>query len=261
MSDRATTDLRALLWIACALAALCISAACKRSDGTRLQGYVEGEFVYVASPLPGALESLHVARGAQVKTGDPLFELDDAAEKAARDQARAALTLSEKEFERLEKLARANLIAMADLDRARAARDQDRERLVKAEWDLAQKRQSAPKAGLVFDTLFREGEWVPAGRPVVAILPPENTKVRAFVPEAQIASIHPGDPVRVTLDGLTSPLAGKISFVSPKAEYTPPVIYSRESRDKLVFMIEVVFSPEVAAKLHPGQPVDVQFGS
>ncbi|HEY2987281.1 MAG TPA: efflux RND transporter periplasmic adaptor subunit [Candidatus Binatia bacterium] len=261
MSRSATPHFRAQLGIAAGLAALVIFSGCKRSDGTRLQGYVEGEFVYVASPLPGALESLHVRRGAQVKTGDPLFVLDSAPEKAALEQARAALILSEKEFERLEKLARANLIAMADLDRARAARDQDRERLVKAEWDLAQKRRNAPKAGLVFDTLFRDGEWVPAGRPVVAILPPENTKVRAFVPEARIATIHPGDPVRVTADGLTSPLAGKISFVSPKAEYTPPVIYSRESRDKLVFMIEVGFAPEVAAKLHPGQPVDVQFGS
>ncbi|HEY3306264.1 MAG TPA: efflux RND transporter periplasmic adaptor subunit [Candidatus Binatia bacterium] len=251
----------ALLYIAAGLAALFNFSACKGSDGDSVQGYVEGEFVYVASALPGALGSLYVRRGAQVKAGDPLFELDDAAEKAQRDQVRAALMLSEREFERLEKLARANLIAMADLDRARAARDQDRERLAKAEWELSQKRQSAPQAGLVFDTFYRPGEWVAAGRPVVAILPPENTKVRAFVPEARVAMIHPGDKVRVTVDGLAEPVAGKISFISPKAEYTPPVIYSRDMRDKLVFLVELAFDPAVAAKLHPGQPVDVQFGS
>lgn len=261
MKRSGTTCFQALLTIAVGLAALLLLAACKRPDSGRVQGYVEGEFVYVAAALPGALESLLVRRGAQVKAGDPLFVLDSGAEKAGRDQARAALTLSEKEFARLEKLARANLIAMADLDRARAARDQDRERLVKAEWDLSQKRQSAPQAGLVFDTLYREGEWVAAGRPVVALLPPQNTKVRAFVPEDRIATIHPGDPVRVTVDGMAGPVAGKISFISPKAEYTPPVIYSREVRDKMVFMIEMVFDPAIAATLHPGQPVDVEFGS
>jgi HlyD family secretion protein len=261
MNRSGSTSFQTLFTIAVGLASLLHLAACERADGDRVQGYVEGEFVYVAAALPGALESLSVQRGAQVNRGDPLFVLDSTAEKAARDQARAALTLSEKEFARLEALARANLIAMADLDRARAARDQDRERLVKAEWDLAQKRQSAPQAGLVFDTLYREGEWVAAGRPVVALLPPQNTKVRAFVPENRVATIHPGDPVRVTVDGVSGPVAGKISFISPKAEYTPPVIYSREVRDKMVFMIEMVFDPAIAAKLHPGQPVDVEFGS
>lgn len=243
------------------LVILSVLAGCRRPDDPRLQGYVEGEFVYVASPLGGALESLFVQRGAEVKTGDPLFVLDGAAEKAARDQARAALVMSEKDFVRMEQLAKRNLIAMQDLDHARSARDQDRERLAKAEWDLSQKRQSAPQAGLVFDTLFRQGEWVAPGRPVVALLPPHNVKVRAFVPETEIAKYHPGDAVRVNVDGLGAPIGGKISFISPRAEYTPPVIYSRESRDKLVFMIEIVFDPGVGAKLHPGQPVDVQMGT
>jgi len=133
--------------------------------------------------------------------------------------------------------------------------------LVRAEWDLSQKRQSAPQAGVIFDTLFREGEWVGAGRPVVALLPPENIKIRAFVPEAQIGTIHYGDTVRVTVDGVKDPFIGKVSFISPRAEFTPPVIYSQEARSKLVFMIEVRFDPAVSKNLHPGQQVDVQFGS
>jgi HlyD family secretion protein len=243
--------------IACALAAAAVSA-CSRPAENRLQGYVEGEFVYVASPLGGALESLFVQRGAQVKAGDPLFVLDSAAERAARDQAQAALVLSEKDLARMEKLAHANLIAMQELDRARSTRDQDRERLTKAEWDLSQKRQNAPQAGLVFDTLFRPGEWVPSGRPVVALLPPGNVKVRAFVPETQIGTVRVGYGVRVHVDGVDQPLAGRVGFISPKAEYTPPVIYSRETREKLVFMIEIFFDPAAGAKLHPGQPVDVE---
>jgi HlyD family secretion protein len=91
-------------------------------------------------------------------------------------------------------------------------------------------------------------------------LPPQNIKVRAFVPEARISTVHAGDAVQVTVDGIAQPFAGKVSFISPKSEYTPPVIYSQENRNKLVFMIEAVFDPASAAKLHPGQPVDLSFG-
>jgi HlyD family secretion protein len=84
-------------------------------------------------------------------------------------------------------------------------------------------------------------------------------KVRAFVPETKIGNIHAGDEASVIVDGIAEPFVGKVSFVSPQAEYTPPVIYSNESRSKLVFMIELRFDPTTAAKLHPGQPVDVKF--
>ncbi len=242
-------------------AALLTLASCSRTARHRIQGYVEGEFVYVASPLAGALESLHVQKGQNVNKGDPLFALDCVSERAGRDQARAALTLSEKEFARQERLIRTpGATSQQDFERARSARDQDRERLARAEWDLSQKSQPAPQAGLVFDTLYREGEWVAAGRPVVSLLPPQNIKVRAFVPETQIGTIHLGDSVRVYVDGLREPYVGKVSFISPKAEYTPPVIYSRESRSKLVFMIEAVFDTKIAVDLHPGQPVDLEFG-
>lgn len=300
-------------------------AGCGRPAENRVQGYVEGEFVYVASPRAGRLDTLAVRRGMQVAAGDLLFALESAAETAARDQAvmqweegqarladarkglrsseiaaldaqldqaRAALVLSEKEFLRQTDLTAAGASTFEDLDKARAARDQERHRvsraeadiatarlgarsdqvaaeeahvralaaaLARAEWDLTQKRQSAPVTGLVFDTLYRQGEWVPAGRPVISLLAPTAIKVRAFVPETRLGSIHVGDAVRVSVDGVSQPLSGKISFISPQAEYTPPVIYSQESRSKLVFMIEAVFDPTVAATLHPGQPVDVTF--
>jgi HlyD family secretion protein len=281
----------------------------------------------VASPYAGALGTLFVKRGAQVKAGDSLFALEKAPEKDTRDearrrlnqalanledakkgkrpseiesieaqlrQARAALGLSEKEFARQEQLLLIpGATSQQDVDRARSSRDQDSQRvaqieadlktaqlgsrpdqvaaaeaevrareaaLAKAEWDLSQKRQAAPKTGLVFDTLYREGEWVAAGRPVVVLLPPQNIKVRAFVSELRVGAIHIGDPVRVFVDGVKEPFVGKVSFISPQAEYTPPVIYSRESRGKLVFLIEAVFDPGIAVNLHPGQPVDVEVG-
>ncbi len=241
--------------------ALFLIPSCSSRFQNRFQGYVEGEFVYVASALAGQLDSLQVRRGDQVKVGDPLFALDETAEKAALDMARAALVLSEAEFARQEKLFRMGPAAAQDYDRARSTRDQDRQRVAQAEWNFNQKRQAAPVAGLVYDTLFRQGEWVAAGKPVVALLPPQNIKVRAFVPETQVGSIHYGDTTQVTVDGVPDPFIGKVSYISPHAEYTPPVIYSRESRAKLVFMIESVFDPQVSANLHPGQPVDVEFRS
>jgi len=309
-----------------ALALLYLAAGCDRPQRNVIQGYVEGEFVYVASPLAGALETLSVQRGGQVNSGDPLFALECGAETAAQAQAakrleegrarledakkgkrppeidaleaqlkqsHAALELSEKEFTRQTGLFRSGAASTQELDKARSIRDQDRQRvsqleadlqtaqlgsrsdqidaaeanvraleaaLARADWDLSQKRQNAPQAGLVFDTLYRPGEWVAAGRPVVVLLPPENIKVRAFVPELRVGTIHPGDPVRVLADGVKEPFHGKVSFISPQAEFTPPVIYSQESRGKLVFMIEALFDSAVAARLHPGQPVDVQFG-
>jgi HlyD family secretion protein len=220
---------------------------------------VEGEFVYVASPLAGQLEILSVQRGDQVTKGQPLFALDETAEKAARQQIEAALVLSEAELARQQKLIRSGVASPQDLDRARSARDQDLKRLDQTNWSFDQKKQAAPQSGLVYDTLFRQGEWVAAGKPVVVLLPPQNIKVRAFVPEPRVGSIHYGDEVRAWVDGVKDPFVGKVSYISPKAEYTPPVIYSRETRSKLVFMIESVFDPQASANLHPGQPVDVEF--
>lgn len=323
-----TSRLRSLFFRGAGLIAVfCFLWGCSRPAPNQVQGYVEGEFVYVASPSAGALDTLYVQRGARVKKGDLLFTLDSSPEREARDeaarlaaqaranledarkgkrpteiealeaelgQARDALALSEKEFARQEKLMRVpGGTAEQDLERARSARDQDRQRaarieadlktarlgartdqiaaaaeylkareavLANAEWKLLQKRQASPQDALVFDTLYRKGEWVAAGRPVVVLLPPQGVKVRAFVPETLAGTIHPGDPARVIVDGVRAPLSGKVSFISPQAEYTPPVIYSRESRSKLVFMVEVTFDHETAAGLHPGQPVDVQFG-
>ncbi|KFG98896.1 hypothetical protein GQ56_0100050 [Burkholderia paludis] len=127
-----------------------------------------------------------------------------------------------------------------------------------AQWKLDQKRVAAPAAGRVYDTLYRVGEWVPAGNPVVQMLPPQNLKVRFFVPEAAIASLAPGRTVAIHCDGCAADVPARITYVSSEAEYTPPVIYSNESRTKLVFMIEARPAMADAPKLHPGQPVAVR---
>ena len=256
---RARTRANQILRSAAAVAILLLFVACGERSQDRFQGYVEGEFVYVASPLAGQLETLSVQRGQQVTVDQPLFALDETAEKAAREQIKAALVLSEAELARQEKLFRTGVAATQDLDRARSTRDQDKKRLDQTDWSFDQKKQSAPQSGLVYDTLFRAGEWVPAGKPVVVLLPPQNIKVRAFIPETIVGAIHYGETAEVRIDGVKNPFVGRVSYISPRAEYTPPVIYSRETRSKLVFMVEFVFDPQAAANLHPGQPVEVQF--
>jgi HlyD family secretion protein len=258
ISTRRARHLFCRLWAV--LAVLGLITACGHSSRTRVQGYVEGEFVYVSSPLAGPLQNLEVYRGTEVKAGDPLFELDRTVEKAALDQAQASLTFSEQDLKRQENLSLTpGSASIRDLQLARSMRDQDRQRLAQAQWNFTQKAQAAPQAGLVFDTLYRQGEWVDAGHPVVQLLPPRNIEVRAFVPEQVIGALHPGDRAQVFVDGVDTPFIGTLRYIFPQSEFTPPVIYSEESRAKLVFMVEVDFDPETAAKLHPGQPVDVEF--
>jgi len=110
----------------------------------------------------------------------------------------------------------------------------------------------------VQDTLYRAGEWVAAGNPVVELLPPTNIKVRFFVPQAVLPRIKPGQTVSVSFDGGQRAYPATVNYLSSQAEFTPPVLYNRENRAKLIFMIEAKFSPADAAELRPGQPVDVE---
>jgi HlyD family secretion protein len=261
-----------LVLSACALAAAMLAGCSGNSPGA-FQGYVEGEYVHVASPLGGALTNLAVARDDEVKTGQLLFELERGSEAAALDmakknlaQAKASLELSESTYVRRKQLrdGNAEVISAEELDQARARRDADAAQvesqqaaLDKAKWSFDQKQQFAPTNAFVQDTLYRQGEWVTAGNPVVVLLPPENLKVRFFVPETSLAQIKTGRSVEVSFDGAAKNYSATVNYISTQAEFTPPVIYNRENRAKLVYMIEAKFSPADAAQLRPGQPVDV----
>jgi HlyD family secretion protein len=228
------------------------------------------------------------ARLADLRKGSRPSEL--AALDARLAQARAAAELSQIELTRQSELLKGNVSTASEHDRARLTHERNlaivseldaqlataklgsrpdtiaaaeaevaaaEAAKVRADWSVSQKTQSAPRAALVFDTLYREGEFIAAGQPVVSLLPPENLKVRFFVAEEKFSSLRAGQPVRVSLSGRDQPLEAKISYLSPKPEYTPPVLYNRESRAKLVFMVEAVFDAAIARDLHPGQPVDV----
>jgi HlyD family secretion protein len=152
----------------------------------------------------------------------------------------------------------ASLGRTGEIRTQRAAVEAARSGVEMAEWRLGQRRVASPVAGRVADVLARPGETVAAGAPVVSLLPPENVLVRFFVPEQALSSIHRGDAVRLTCDACSGDLRGTISFVSPQAEYTPPVIYSEASRAKLVYLVEARPLAEHGQTLNPGQPVEVR---
>jgi HlyD family secretion protein len=311
--------------VALLLAGLALTiAGCRRATTGGWQGYLEGEFIYVAAPLAGQLEKLAVTKGARVEVSAPLFTLEQSAERstlremserlrqaqarladlkkgsrptelaavAARlAQARAATELSARELERVTRLHETHVLSDDDFDHARLTHEANTKLVAETEaqlataqlggridtiaaaeaevaaaqaaldragWSVAQKNQTAPRAALVYDTLYREGEFVPAGVPVVALLPAENIKVRFFVPEAEFGALKAGDPVKISLTGRPAPFAAHVTYLSPRPEYTPPVLYNRENRAKLVFMVEALPDDAAAARdLHPGQPVDV----
>ncbi len=127
-----------------------------------------------------------------------------------------------------------------------------------AQWRIDQRHVTAPSAGVVADVLARPGETIPAGGAVVSLLPPENIFVRFFVPEPRLAEVHGGDKVALLCDRCPADYAATVSFISPQAEYTPPVIYSQASRAKLVYMVEARPPRERAALINPGQPIAVR---
>jgi HlyD family secretion protein len=270
------------------------------------------------------LTTLAVQRGQNVARGAPLFVLDSAAERAAREeaqaratsaqaqadntdkgrrreeiavteaqlaQARAQAALAASELARAQQLVAQGFLSPSRLDDARTAANQSQARVTELEaalrvarlparaderlaadalsdaarsalaqmqWREQQKAQRAPADALVADTLFRVGEWVNPGQPVVSLLPPGAVRARFFVPEAELGALRLGQAVELRCDGCGAPIAARVDFIATRAEYTPPVIYSNSQRARLVFMVEARPDVKDGARLKPGQPVDVK---
>jgi len=300
---------------------LALLAGCQKQEEDVWQGYVEGEYVLLASPYAGQLQKLFVRRGDQVEAGKPVFVLEQESERQARAEAEERVKSAQARLENLQvplrepqiqalreslnqakaakELARVNLVREEDLmkkgyttkprlDEARSTYVQNTARvkeaeeqlknaqmplgrqgeleaaqaemaaakaaLAQADWKLEQKSVAAPVSGLVQDTFFVIGEWVGAGKPVASLLPPGNVKARFYVPETMLSSMTIGRPIEIRCDGC-QPIDAKVSYVSSQAEYTPPVLYSKESRSKLLFLVEARLPN---SPLRPGQPLDVR---
>jgi HlyD family secretion protein len=309
------------------LGMVAVMAGCGDRPSPFYPGYVEADYVRLASPIGGTLAKLYVVRGEQMARGAPAFALEQESERAARldaqshlaraqatladlrkgrrpdevavaraqlAQAEAALRLSRAASARESQLLAAHFISPARLDELRAAAQRDESRvreaqaqlrvaalgarsdelaaaqqdvnsaeaqLAQADWRVQQKSQVAPVAAQVADVLYREGELVAAGMPVVSLLAPENVRARFFVPQERLGALALGQDVELRCDGCKAALAAKVSFIAPEAEYTAPLIYSKENRATLVFMVEARVVPADARTLHPGQPLEVRLAA
>ncbi|MGA0600210.1 HlyD family secretion protein [Caulobacter sp. KR2-114] len=146
--------------------------------------------------------------------------------------------------------------AQAQAEAARAGAERARAQVADTEARLAQFSARAPAAGRIEETFFQAGEWAGANQPIVSLIPDGKVKLKFYVPERDLALYRLGRTIRFTCDGCRAARQAVIAYVSPRPEYTPPVIYSRKSRDRMVFLIEA--RPTDAADLSPGQPADVE---
>jgi len=268
------------------MACVLILSACSRPSHVA-QGYMEGRYTYIASSVSGDLLKLYVQRGTQVKAGDKLLLINERPESdvyaaaqqtlqesiAARDAIAANLEFDRLTYERNKILVPKKAIQQSELDKAFAAFQSTTAQLAeanatieagtanmkKAEWDVQQKTLYAPVDAIVFDTYYRVGERTIADEAIISLLAPSDIKAVFYIAEKELGGIQLNDKITLHCDGCSENYEGRIAFISPSAEYTPPVIYSAETTAKLVFRIEAEFAPEVAVKLHPGQPVRVTY--
>jgi HlyD family secretion protein len=220
------------------------------------QGWIEANLIFVGPDEAGRVETLSVREGDKVEVGAPLFTLDSELHRADLNMTQATLANARQTFERAQQLARTGAGTQKDFDAAQAGLREAEARVVTSQTRLARRSIASPVAGTVQQVYFRPGEVVTASKPIVALLPPGNMKVRFFVPEAVLPRIAYGDTVTVRCDGCSGDLTARVSFISQTVEFTPPVIYSLEERSKLVFLIEAL--PVAPANMRVGQPVDVR---
>src|SRR5580700_9633636 len=242
---------RAAIGIALALAL----AGCEAGKDPAFQGWIEADLIFVSPDETGRVETLSVREGDQIETGAPLFTLDADLQKADLQMQQAALTNAQQAYDRARDLFKTQAGTQKSLEDAEATLRTAQPRLISSQTRLDRRKVASPVSGSAEQIYFRVGEMVPAGKPVVALLPPDNLKVRFFVDEPTLPHIKVGDAAKVTCDGCAADLTATVSFISRSSEFTPPVIYSTEERTKLVFMIEA--RPQHPDRFRVGQPVTV----
>ena len=255
-------------------------------------GYVEGEYVLIAPIETAQVMTVTVRRGDRVLPGDPLVTLEtrdaeiqvaqaDAALAEAReaeriwdrqsrlrergiasqasfDDAATNLELARAKVKELEaSLSAARLPARPDeIMAATAAVDRARANVDNAAWRLSKRTLAHHRAGTVSDIIRNPGEVAGPQAPVLSLLPDGAVKLRLYVPEPTLSSVAAGAALTVRCDGCAEGLSAIVTYVASKPEFTPPVIYSLENRQKLVYLIEARPEPGPVV-LKPGQIVDV----
>ena len=249
MTSPRTTRILAALALAAAL------AGCNEKRDPGFQGWVEADMIFVSPDEFGRVTKLNVREGDEVKVGEPLYTVDDDLQRADLNQNNATLANAQQTYDRAASLSKTGSGTQANLDSAVSALRVAEARVNTSQTRLARRSGFAPVAGTIQQIYFREGEMVQAQRPVLSIMPPHNMKLRFFVPETELPKLSIGDEVRVTCDNCAADLMAKIYFIATTAEYTPPVIYSLDERNKLVYLIQA--RPSRPDSLRVGQPMSV----
>lgn len=244
--------LRALLTVICTALPL---AACGEAQTNGFQGWVEANLIFVAPDENGRIETLSVREGDRIEKGAALVALEAELQRADEVAARATVENARAAQQRAAQLLKTNAGTQKALDDANANLREAEAKLNSAQTRLERRTIKSPVTGVVQQVYFRAGELVVAGRPIVAILPPGNVKIRFYVAQALLPRIAIDDVVAVTCDGCAPDLKAKISFIGQSAEFTPPVIYSEQERAKLVFLVEAI--PEKPEAFRVGQPLSV----
>ena len=230
-------------------------AGCEKGDEQQLQGWVEAELIFVSPDEQGRVETLNVREGDHVRQGDLLFTVDNDLQKADVVVRQTAVVNAQQNFDRAKDLLKTASGTQKTFDDAEAALRQAKANLAWSQTRLARRDAHSPADGTIEQVYYRVGETVSAGKPVLALLPPKNLKMRFFAPEPALPAIKYGERVAVSCDGCAIGLTAKVSFIARSAEYTPPVIYSLDERAKLVYLIEA--RPDQPEKFRVGQPVTV----
>jgi HlyD family secretion protein len=234
-------------------------AGCNERRDPGFQGWVEADMIFVSPDESGRVTSLNVREGDEVKPGAPIYMVDDDLQQADLNQNNATLANAQQTYDRAASLSKTGSGTQANLDSAVSALRVAEARVNTSQTRLTRRSGFAPVGGTIQQIYFREGEMVPAQRPVLSIMPPGNMKLRFFVPETELPRLAIGDEVKVTCDNCAADLTAKIYFIATSAEYTPPVIYSLDERNKLVYLIQA--RPSRPDSLRVGQPISVYFNA
>lgn len=260
--------------------------SCREQDSI-YNGYIDADMTYLSSNYAGRLTDLCVMRGQNVTKDQLLFKLEKADENFKAEMSRYTqnnllaqkqeiidtIHFNEINYRRTSQIRRQDAASQNDLDMAKKDLDVSKNKLaaldfqIKSsrvnttdiEWQVARKENYATDPGIIFDTYFTKGEYVQPGQPVVSLITEQNIKVIFFVPEQDLSKISLNDKIKLSSDGHQHLATGTIRYISNTAQYTPPIIYSREDRKNLVFRVEARIDNPNLNQLHLGQPVSLEF--
>jgi HlyD family secretion protein len=213
----------------------------------------EADLGRAAATLRGADAGLKKAQEDLARLTAAQNEKAGAVAQTQIDQARAALSNAQAQRDGARTQADG---ARSRIAAARAQVEGQRANLTAAQRQVTDLAPTAPVDARVEEVMFKQGEWAAANAAVVSLIPDDKVKVRFYVPQGAVDRFRPGTAVAIACDGCARNLTAKVQFVASRPEYTPPVIYSLEAREKLVFMVEAL--PAQPRNLVPGQPMDVQ---